>query len=71
MPNEDIFQGSGVISWVKSKITSPRKTVVTIENLCFEFYLVYLSRYTELSISAAFFLPAPCAVALLIVGVTF
>ena len=24
--NEDIFQGSGVISWVKSKLISPCKT---------------------------------------------
>ena len=31
----------------------------------------YLSRYTELSISAPFFLPAPCVVALLTVWVTF
>ena len=47
--------------------------LVIIENLClfFRFYLVYLSRYTELSISAPFFLPAPCAVVLLIVRVTF
>lgn len=47
--------------------------LVIIENLClfFRFYLVYLSRYTELSISAPFFLPAPCVVVLLIVRVTF
>lgn len=72
-PNEDIFQGRGVIRWVKSKITSPCKTVVIIENLClfFRFCLIYLSRYTELSVSAPFVLPAPCAVALLIVWVTF
>ena len=62
-----------MIRWVKSQITSPCKTVVIIENLClfFRFYLIYLSRHTELSISAPFFLPAPCVVALLIVWVTF